>query len=123
MGPRLGVLLCDPALLGKAIELLGEGDALFLMDEGVRADVRALTDGGVEVTLCAMDAEARGVKEDPHGARFGSQYDHAVMIRDARRIVSLAGGAIEDRTPPEGMRHVAVRTGRKPAQALRAAVG
>jgi len=97
----LGVVLADAARLDEALALLrahGDREArLFLMHEGVRAAadprVRALIDGGLEATLCAMDAEARGVVEDEGGVRFGSQYDHAVLVRDAARVVAWTGRA------------------------------
>jgi hypothetical protein len=136
----VGILLADDALAGAAIEIARgssrpEEATLFLMDEGVRAAgdprLRALLDDGAEVSLCAMDAEARGIAADDRGPRFGSQYDHAVLVRDARRVVSLtgAGAPVEDHTPAgEGTRRVLVRLTRdarhpKIAQALRAAAG
>jgi len=138
MAPELGILLADPSLVGVAVELVRASGApieavLFLMDEGVHASedarVRALLDGGTDVTLCAMDAEARGLHATDGGVRFGSQYDHAVMVRDAQRIIALTGTRIDDHSPTrsEG-RTVAVRVTRdsrhpKTAQALRSAVG
>jgi hypothetical protein len=136
MALELGVLVADPAMLGRALDLLRNVDEaqLFLMDEGVRAagdpSLAAAIDDGLEASLCAMDAEARGVVASPGGPRFGSQWDHAVMVRDAARVVAMTGGRIDDSdgaTPGPG-RRVAVRLTReardpKVAQALRAAVG
>jgi len=139
MALDLGVLVADPAMLGRALDLLRNVDEaqLFLMDEGVRAagDPRlaAAIDDGLDATLCAMDAEARGIVASAIGAggpRFGSQWDHAVMVRDAARVVAMTGGRIDDSdgaTPGPG-RRVAVRLTRdardpKIGQALRAAVG
>ncbi|HZS40744.1 MAG TPA: hypothetical protein VFF06_28120 [Polyangia bacterium] len=141
MGLELGVLLADDRRLaeaGEAIRSLARepsGAALFLMDDGARAAsaplMMELLEAGVEVALCAADAEARGVLPVDGGPRFGSQYDHAVMVRDARRVVALTGdGHRDDHAPPAGAgrRVVRVRLTRdvrdgKTAQALRSAVG
>lgn len=145
MALELGVLVADPTLIGLACAVVAEecpapSEAqIFLMDEGVRAagdgDLAALLDAGCEVALCAMDAEARGVAPVDGGPRFGSQHDHATMIRDARRVLAMTGVLItrdeihvDSHTPPPGRRRVAVRLTRdarhpKSAQALRAAVG
>src|SRR5262249_54481371 len=106
---------------------------LFLMDDGVLAacDPRLLQllDEGAEVALCATDAEARGVAPAERGPRFGSQWDHACMIRDARTIVALTGVRPARSEPPDGpSRRVAVHLTRdarhpKTAQALRSAIG
>jgi len=136
MALELGVLVADPAMLGRALDLLRNVDEaqLFLMDEGVRAagDSRlaGAIDDGLEASLCAMDAEARAITPTAGGPRFGSQWDHATMVRDAVRVVAMTGGRIDDSdgaTPGPG-RRVAVRLTRdardpKVAQALRAAVG
>src|SRR5689334_23831325 len=101
------------------------------MDDGVRAASEArlvaAIDDGLEATLCAMDAEARGVAPVAGGPRFGSQWDHACMVRDARRVVAMTGGRIDDNdvdAPAGPGRRVAVRLTRdakdpKTAQALR----
>ena len=138
MALELGILVADPALLGRALDLArnSEEAQLFLMDEGVRAAgearLRAAIDDGLDASLCAMDAEARGIAPDTliGGPRFGSQWDHATMVRDAARVVAMTGGRIDDNDcATEGPgRRVAVRLGRdardpKIAQALRAAVG
>jgi hypothetical protein len=138
MALELGILVADPSLIGVAVELVRAsgapiGAALFLMDDGVHAAadprVGALLDGGTDVTLCAMDAEARGLSPTDGGVRFGSQYDHALLVRDSQRFVALTGARIDDHSPTRSEdRTVAVRVTRdsrhaKTAQALRAAVG
>jgi hypothetical protein len=136
MGLELGVLVADAAMLGRALDLARNVDEaqLFLMDEGVRAAdapaLRAAIDDGLDASLCAMDAEARGLSATVGGPRFGSQWDHATMVRDAARVVAMTGGRIDDNDPgvPGPGRRVAVRLTRaagdpKVAQALRAAVG
>jgi hypothetical protein len=136
MALELGILVADPTMLGRALDLARNSDEaqLFLMDEGVRAvgeaRLRAAIDDGLDASLCAMDAEARGLVPVAGGPRFGSQWDHATMVREARRVVAMTGGRIDDNdgaTPGPG-RRVAVRLTRgagdpKIAQALRAAVG
>lgn len=136
----LGLLVADAAMLPRALDLVrGAGarvDAqLFLMDDGVRAAgdpaLRAAIDDGLDAALCAMDAESRDVVFVDGGPRFGSQWDHAVMIRDAARLVAMTGGRIDDNeilVPRGPGRRVAVRLTReaeheKTAQALRSAVG
>jgi hypothetical protein len=137
MALDLGILVADAAMLSRALDLARNSDdaQLFLMDDGVHAansaSLRAAIDDGLEATLCAMDAEARGVAAAPGGPRFGSQFDHAVMVREATRVVAMTGGRIDDNdgvgAPGRG-RRVAVRLTRaaehpKTAQALRSAVG
>ncbi|MGZ3441781.1 MAG: hypothetical protein ACXVDD_19810 [Polyangia bacterium] len=136
MSLELGILVADPAMLGRALDLAGNSDEaqLFLMDEGVRAAgeprLRAAIDDGLDAWLCAMDAEARAIAPVAGGPRFGSQWDHATMVRDAARVVAMTGGRIDDNdgTTPGPGRRIAVRLTRdardpKIAQALRAAVG
>jgi hypothetical protein len=136
MDLEVGVLLADRASLDEALEVAGahQGAELFLMDDGVLAarDPRllALYDDGAEVVLCATDAEAHGLQPSARGPRFGSQWDHACMIRDARELVTLTGGPARRSRPPENAapRRVAVHLTReaghpKTAQALRSAVG
>jgi len=136
MALELGILVADAAMLGRALDLARNVDEaqLFLMDDGVRvaadARLRAAIDDGLDASLCAMDAEARAVAPVVGGPRFGSQWDHATMVRDAVRVVAMTGGRIDDSdgaTPGPG-RRVAIRLTRdaadpKVAQALRSAVG
>jgi hypothetical protein len=138
MGPSLGLLVAEGNRAGVAVELARalapspSEVALFLMDDGVHAAadprVRALVDEGADVSLCAMDAEARGVIP-VDGVRLGSQHDHAEMMRTAARVIAMTGVRIDDHRPlrSDG-RTVAVRitqpaTHPKTAQALRSAVG
>ena len=136
MALELGILVADAGMLGRALDLLRNVDEaqLFLMDDGVLAAgeprLRAAIDDGLDASLCAMDAEARGLIGVAGGPRFGSQWDHATMVREAARVVAMTGGRIDDNdgaTPGPG-RRVAVRLLRdardpKIAQALRSAVG
>jgi hypothetical protein len=136
MGLELGILVADPAMLGRALDLAANADEaqLFLMDEAVRSAgeprLHAAIDDGLEAALCAMDAEARGVTPSTGGPRFGSQWDHATMVRDAARVVAMTGGRIDDNeiVGAPAPRRVAVRLTRdaadaKIAQGLRSAVG
>jgi hypothetical protein len=137
MALALGILVADATMLPRALDLArGSDDAqLFLMDEGVRAATApallAAIDDGLEAALCAMDAEARGVAAATGGPRFGSQFDHAVMVREAARVVAMTGGRIDDNEGVGALgpgRRVALRLTRaadhpKTAQALRSAVG
>ena len=136
MGLELGILVADAAMLGRALDLARNVDEaqLFLMNDAARAAgdprLRAAIDDGLDASLCAVDAEARGVAPVAGGPRFGSQWDHATMVRDAVRVVAMTGGRIDDNdgaTPGPG-RRVAIRLTRdaadpKIAQALRSAVG
>jgi hypothetical protein len=133
MGPSLGIVLTCPAKIDEACRrAAGVADAaLFLMDEAVRAaheaPLRALLEAGADVSLCAMDAEAREVRALDGGPRFGSQYDHARLVRDAAEVVVLTPRRSAAFRPT----HAAGRTvavvlpadERLAAQALRAAVG
>lgn len=103
--PRLGVLVAtgpdegdfpslESALLGAAEA--GEDVALFLMDAGTRyaldPRLRRFLDAGVEVSLCAMDAELRGVDcaaAEAAGVILGGQPDHARILRDCDRFLSF----------------------------------
>jgi len=74
----------------------GEDASLFLMDRGVlyAGDPRLLPliAAGVDVALCATDAEAQGLDLDAAAARgilIGSQHDHARLVRDSDRFLSF----------------------------------
>lgn len=102
---KLGILVAtspqggDFALLSARIEAaLRDGDdvSLFLMDDGTRyaldARMRKFLDAGVEVAMCAMDAERRGVdcaQAAAAGLTVGSQYDHARLLRDSDHFLSF----------------------------------
>ncbi len=134
MAPSLGILLAETSQLDAALARLErpEETQLFLMDDGVRAAgdarLRALSDQGAELVMCAMDAETHGIGPSEI-VRAGSQYDHAAMMRDAARVISFTGARVEDhRQLRAGVRHILVRLTRdahhpKTAQALRTAVG
>jgi hypothetical protein len=131
MGLSLFVLIADDGAELPCIDA-PESTHLFLMDDGVRlaTDPRlvSLLDDGLDLTVCAMDAETRKVTP-ADGVRLGSQYDHAVLVRDASTIVALTGAGRDEHRPRAGERRVvAVRLTRdahhkKTAQALRSAVG
>ena len=96
----LGILLADSGSAADAIARAEAGSdvQIFLMDDGVLAapELASLIERGVEVTACAMDAEARGL--DPTraaGVRLGSQYDHAVMVRDSSELCAFTGCGVD----------------------------
>ena len=60
---------------------------IFLMHDGVEVDLSALVEAGADVVACGTNAEAHGV--DLHVTE-GSQMDHAALVRDCDRVVSLA---------------------------------
>lgn len=124
MDPSLGILLADRGSLERALDLATADTHWFLMDNGVHAieALRPSIDRGADVTVCATDAA--GIDPVP-GVRFGSQYDHAAMVRTAQRVVALTGAGMTDHSPKRAERTVIVRITRdtKLAQALRTAVG
>jgi hypothetical protein len=102
------------------------------MDDGVCAQgaprLRALIDAGAEVALCAQDAESRGMHPYDGGPRFGSQYDHARMMRDAACVVAATHAGTTKSRPEGPRRRVGVTITGDPGdpstvQALRSAVG
>lgn len=102
---RLGVLVAtspaegDAPLIESAVQgALQAGDSvdLFLMGEGVHyaltPSVRAFLAAGVEVTLCAMDAEALALdlaQATAAGVTLGSQRDHAQLLWRSQRFLSF----------------------------------
>jgi sulfur relay (sulfurtransferase) complex TusBCD TusD component (DsrE family) len=98
---RFGFLLAsaepgDVALLARlaAAAIDGGHDVrVFLMDDGVSVvgdpALAALAERGVELALCASDADARGACA-PDVVTLGSQLDHAGFARDCDRWVTLA---------------------------------
>jgi hypothetical protein len=134
MDLELGLLIADPERLDAALAHVvhPERTQIFLMDDGVCAQeaprLRALLDAGAEVALCAMDAEARRLAPCDGGPRFGSQYDHACMVRDAACLVAVTRAGISKSRPEGPRRRVGVTVTGAPldsstAQALRSAVG
>jgi hypothetical protein len=126
------ILLAGDNRVDAAFALAAEAESptIFLMHTGVRAlaDPRLgpLVDAGVDVIACAMDAEAHG-QPAPGGVRLGSQYDHAVLARDATRFVALTPRGAMDFRAGAGPRTVRVLIGCDPrapevGQALRSAV-
>jgi hypothetical protein len=124
MDPSCGILLADSTSVESARALATADAHWFLMDDGIRAlpALHDLIDSGSDVTVCATDAA--GLEPVP-GVRYGSQYDHAVMVRTAARVIGLTGMGLDDHTPKRAERTVIVRVTRaaKMAQALRSAVG
>jgi hypothetical protein len=112
----LGVLLADDRQLDQALSAIGEPETsrLFLMHRGVRVAhhpaLRQLHDRGLEITLCATDAEFHQVAVFDGGPSFGSQYDHAAMMRDAAAIVAITERATRRSHPKdrEGARRARV---------------
>jgi len=50
--------------------------------------LHSLIEKGVEVSLCARNAQELGVEKRP-GILFGSQYDLAVMVSESDAFLSL----------------------------------
>lgn len=102
---RLGVLLATGPLeddfptvqsLLQAALADDEDASLFLMDDGVRyacdGRLAPLLLGGVDIALCASDAEAHAIDTDAAAAAgilIGSQHDHARLLRDCDRFLSF----------------------------------
>jgi sulfur relay (sulfurtransferase) complex TusBCD TusD component (DsrE family) len=92
---KLGFLLAtkdakDRALLDRLARaaLAGGHDVrIFLMHDGVEVDLAALADAGADVVACGTNAVAHGVQL---AVAEGSQMDHAALVRDCDRWVSLA---------------------------------
>jgi hypothetical protein len=124
MDRSVGILLADAGSVEAALRLAGPEAQWFLMDDGVLAlpALRPRIDQGAEVTLCSTDAV--GLEPTP-GVRLGSQYDHALMVRSASRVLAWTGAGLDDHRPRRPERTVVVRITRhqKAAQALRSAVG
>ncbi|MBL9005473.1 MAG: hypothetical protein JNJ46_14560 [Myxococcales bacterium] len=86
---------CVASALRSAVAA-GDDAALFLMDHGVlyATDPRLppLLAEGIDVALCATDAEAQGLDlmaAASHGILLGSQHDHARLVRDSDRFLSF----------------------------------
>ncbi len=65
---------------------------IFCMSDGVyhiRSDkFMSLADKGAEITLCAHNAQERGVEQRP-GVLFGSQYDLSTMVAQSDTFFSF----------------------------------
>ena len=89
----------DGPLIESAVYgALQDGDSveLFLMGDGVlyalTPSMRAFLAAGVDVTVCAMDAEALAIDLEQAaaaGVTLGSQRDHAHLMRRSQRFLSF----------------------------------
>ena len=70
--------------LGRVALDAGHDVRVFQMHEGVCADLRELVEAGADVAVCATNATARGLPGE------GSQLDHAALVRECDRVVTLA---------------------------------
>lgn len=93
--PDEGDLPSLQALMQEALQK-GHDVDLFLMDEGVRyatdANLAVWVATGIDVMLCAHDAEARGVDlrlATARGVLLGTQRDHAFLLRRSDRFYSF----------------------------------
>ena len=92
---KLGFLLAtkDPAdvrlldRLTHAALVSGHEVRIFLMHDGVEVDLSALVEAGADVVACGTNADAHAVELR---VTEGSQMDHAALVRDCDRVVSLA---------------------------------
>lgn len=91
---KLGILvnsdkyLDDVVGLVKAAKAAGHDVKIFIMDDGtlLTEDICNGIGGDVEVAYCEHSAEPRGIKEVA-GATAGSQYQNAVMMHEADKVV------------------------------------
>lgn len=78
--------------ISKAARDEGHEVSIFLMYDGVynvnNKDFAGLVDRGVEIAICALNAEQRKVAK-VEGILFGSQYDHACIAGDVDRFISF----------------------------------
>jgi len=82
------------ARLGQAALKAGHEVRIFLMHRGIafcnRSELAALVEAGAEATLCGTNAMRAGLDREAAVAVEGSQLDHAALVRDCDRVVSLA---------------------------------
>jgi len=91
---KLGILLNtdkyrdDVVGVIKAAKAAGHDVTVFMMDDGtlLASDLSSECSGEAELAYCDHSAEPRGVKDVP-GATAGSQYQNAVMMHEADRVV------------------------------------
>lgn len=78
--------------ISKAAREQGHDVSIFLMYDGVynvnKKEFAELVNKGVEITICAFNAEQRRVAK-VDGILFGSQYDHACITNSADRFISF----------------------------------
>lgn len=98
---KLGILLTTSpenentnsviAISSAALEQ-GHEVFIFLMYEGVynihKKEFSELVNKGVNITLCALNAEQRKVNK-VDGVLFGSQYDHACNASEVDRFLTF----------------------------------
>jgi sulfur relay (sulfurtransferase) complex TusBCD TusD component (DsrE family) len=74
----------------RAARRRGHQVNLFLMDDGVAnaPSFQHVIDDGVNVVVCAHNAEQRGVKPVP-GCTWGGQYQWAMMVAESDRVLSF----------------------------------
>ncbi len=72
----------------KAAKAAGHEVTIFMMDDGTLLAPDLSSECGADATLayCEHSAEPRGVKE-VEGATAGSQYQNAVMMHDADKVM------------------------------------
>lgn len=91
---KLGILLNsdkyrdDVVGVIKAAKAAGHDVDVFIMDDGVllASDVSSECGGDAQFAYCDHSAEPRGIK-DVEGATAGSQYQNAVMMHEADKVV------------------------------------
>lgn len=91
---KLGILLNsdkyrdDVVGIIKAAKAAGHEIDVFIMDDGtlLASDVSSECGDDANIAYCDHSAEPRGVK-DVEGATAGSQYQNAVMVHDADKVV------------------------------------
>ena len=78
--------------ISKAAKDCGHDVSIFLMYDGVynvnKKEFAELLDKGVEIAICAFNAEQRHVAK-VDGILFGSQYDHACIAGSVDRFISF----------------------------------
>ncbi len=72
----------------KAARQAGHEVTIFMMDDGVllAPELSKACSGDAQLSYCDHSAEPRGVK-DVEGVTAGSQYQNAVMMHEADRVV------------------------------------
>lgn len=78
--------------ISTAARRQGHDVSIFLMYDGIynvnRKEFAGLTEIGVNIAVCALNAEQRHVAK-VEGILFGSQYDHACIARDVDKFLSF----------------------------------